>query len=106
MHALSLAASRNEVRNRTISGAVDPWRSNYIGLRRQTYCQGFHMCMAAFSCSEASIVGRRGAARLRHEPLLVHAFLRARHMSKPAGDSFDAIIAAVRAWSHDEELPK
>jgi acetyl esterase len=29
-------------------------------------------------------------AVVRHEPMLVHAFLRARHMSRPAGDAFAA----------------
>ncbi len=35
------------------------------------------------------------AAFVRHEPLLVHAFLRARHMSEPARASFDAIVEAA-----------
>jgi len=35
------------------------------------------------------------AAEVRDEPLLVHAFLRARHMSLPAGESFKAIVAAI-----------
>lgn len=35
------------------------------------------------------------AATVRSEPLLVHSFLRARHMSKPAAESFAAIVAAI-----------
>lgn len=38
------------------------------------------------------------AAEVRDEPLLVHAFLRARHMSRPAGESFKAIVAAIRRF--------
>ncbi len=33
------------------------------------------------------------------EPLLVHAFLRARYMSKPAAESFKAIIAAIARFA-------
>jgi acetyl esterase len=40
-----------------------------------------------------------GRAELREEPLLVHAFLRARHMSVPAEKSFKAIVAAVKGFS-------
>ena len=36
------------------------------------------------------------SAEIREEPLLVHAFLRARTMSAPAAESFTAIIAAIR----------
>jgi acetyl esterase len=39
-------------------------------------------------------------ASVRHEPLLVHAFLRARRMSKPAAAGFAAIVEAVRALAH------
>jgi acetyl esterase len=39
------------------------------------------------------------AAEVRDEPLLVHAFLRARHMSRPAAESFAAIVAAVRRFA-------
>ncbi len=39
------------------------------------------------------------AAEVREEPDLVHAFLRARNMSKPAGTSFKAIVAAVKAFA-------
>jgi acetyl esterase len=35
-------------------------------------------------------------AEIRDEPLLIHAFLRARHTSEPAKQSFAAIIAAIR----------
>lgn len=38
------------------------------------------------------------AAEVREEPLLMHAFLRARHMSMPAAASFEAIVAAVRRF--------
>jgi acetyl esterase len=46
------------------------------------------------------------SASVRHEPLLVHAFLRARQMSKPAADSFAAIVAAVRSLAHRGVLPE
>jgi acetyl esterase len=45
------------------------------------------------------------AALVRDEPLLVHAFIRARHMSRPARASFDAIIAACGALAHNGKLP-
>jgi acetyl esterase len=38
-------------------------------------------------------------AEVREEPELIHAFLRARHMSAPAAESFAAIIAAIRAFA-------
>jgi acetyl esterase len=38
-------------------------------------------------------------AALREEPLLVHAFLRARSMSEPAAASFKAVVAAVRRFA-------
>jgi acetyl esterase len=38
-------------------------------------------------------------AKVLEEPLLVHAFLRARHMSQPAADSFQAIIAAITGFA-------
>jgi len=38
-------------------------------------------------------------AEVREEPDLVHAFLRARYMSRPAGTSFKAIVAAVKAFA-------
>ena len=40
-----------------------------------------------------------GRAELRDEPLLIHAFLRARYMSQPAAESFAAIIAAIRKFA-------
>jgi acetyl esterase len=42
---------------------------------------------------------------VRDEPLLVHAFIRARHMSTPARAAFDAIIAACGALAHNGKLP-
>jgi acetyl esterase len=45
------------------------------------------------------------AADVRDEPLLVHAFIRARHMSEPARASFDAIIAACGSLAHRGKLP-
>lgn len=47
-----------------------------------------------------------GVAHVRHEPLLVHAFLRARHMSDPAAESFAAITAAARSLAYDGDLPR
>jgi acetyl esterase len=38
-------------------------------------------------------------AQVRDEPLLIHAFLRARHMSQPAADSFASIIAAIKRFA-------
>ncbi len=38
-------------------------------------------------------------AHVREEPDLVHAFLRARNMSKPAAESFKAIVAAIKAFA-------
>jgi acetyl esterase len=43
--------------------------------------------------------------KVRHEPMLVHAFLRARHMSEPARESFSAIVAATRHLGHHGRLP-
>lgn len=45
------------------------------------------------------------SAFVRHEPLLVHSFLRARHMSEPAADSFRAIVDAVFSLAWHGELP-
>jgi acetyl esterase len=39
------------------------------------------------------------AAEVRDEPLLIHAFLRARNMSEPAAKSFAAIIAAIKRFA-------
>ena len=44
-------------------------------------------------------------AELRDEPLLVHAFLRARNMSLPARDSFNAITQACASLAHHGRLP-
>lgn len=44
-------------------------------------------------------------ASVRDEPLLVHAFLRARHMSVPAGAAFAAIIEASASLAHSGQLP-
>ncbi len=43
--------------------------------------------------------------KVRQEPLLVHAFLRARHMSEPARQSFSAIVRAARQLAHNGNLP-
>ena len=45
------------------------------------------------------------AVHVRHEPLLVHAFLRARHMSEPASASFSAIVNAAHHLGHHGRLP-
>jgi acetyl esterase len=45
------------------------------------------------------------AAQVRHEPLLVHAYLRARHMSPAAAASFAAITEAARSLGHSGRLP-
>lgn len=45
------------------------------------------------------------AALVREEPLLVHAFIRARHMSEPARQSFRAIVEAVFALAYRGSLP-
>ena len=44
-------------------------------------------------------------AVVRDEPLLVHAFIRARNMSVPARASFDAIIEAAASLAHSGQLP-
>ena len=44
-------------------------------------------------------------AQVRDEPLLVHAFLRARNMSAPARASFDAITQACASLAHHGRLP-
>jgi acetyl esterase len=44
-------------------------------------------------------------AAVRDEPLLVHAFLRARHMSAPAAKSFRAIVEAVSSLAYQGKLP-
>ena len=47
----------------------------------------------------AKLVAAGGSAILREEPLLIHAFLRARHMSEPAAKSFKAIVAAIKGFA-------
>lgn len=42
-------------------------------------------------------------ATLRTEPDLIHGYLRARHMSAPAGESFTAICQAIRGFCHGGE---
>ena len=44
-------------------------------------------------------------AQARDEPLLVHAFLRARNMSAPARAAFDAITRACATLAHHGQLP-
>ncbi len=44
-------------------------------------------------------------AKVRDEPLLVHAFLRARNMSAPARAAFDAITQAAASLAHKGLLP-
>ncbi|MFT3989213.1 alpha/beta hydrolase [Aestuariivirga sp.] len=58
-------------------------------------------CFAYAGCLLAAGV----AAEVRDEPLLVHAFLRARNMSAPARASFTAITAAVASLAHHGTLP-
>jgi acetyl esterase len=43
----------------------------------------------------AKLIAAGVAAEVRSEPLLVHDFIRARHMSGPAKNSFKAIVAAI-----------
>jgi acetyl esterase len=45
------------------------------------------------------LIAAGGKAELREEPLLIHAYLRARHMSQPAAASFQAIIAAIKGFA-------
>ena len=45
------------------------------------------------------------AAKVRSEPLLVHSFLRARHMSDPAAASFKAITTAINRLANNGKLP-
>ena len=53
----------------------------------------------------ANLRGANVPAQVRQEPLLVHAFLRARHMSEPAKQSFSAIVEAARQLAHHGKLP-
>jgi acetyl esterase len=43
--------------------------------------------------------------RLRREPALTHSYMRARHVSQPAKEGFDAIVEAVRSLTHEGALP-
>ncbi len=43
--------------------------------------------------------------RLRREPALAHSYMRARHVSKPAMEGFDAIVEAVHLLAHEGMLP-
>ncbi|MFO1088497.1 MAG: alpha/beta hydrolase [Hyphomicrobiales bacterium] len=54
----------------------------------------------------SALAGAGVAAQVRHEPQLVHAFLRARHMSDPAARSFTAIVEAVSHLAHEGRLPR
>ncbi len=45
------------------------------------------------------LIAAGGHATLRDEPLLIHGFLRARHMSQPAAAAFQAIIAAIKGFA-------
>ena len=45
------------------------------------------------------------AAQVRSEPLLVHSFLRARHMSNAAAASFKAITTAINSLAYKGKLP-
>lgn len=45
-------------------------------------------------------------ARLRSEPTLAHSFMRARHVSAPAGAAFTAIVEAVRSLAFTGRLPE
>jgi acetyl esterase len=42
---------------------------------------------------------------LRRELALAHSFMRARHVSKPAKEGFEAIVAAIASLSHKGKLP-
>jgi acetyl esterase/lipase len=44
-------------------------------------------------------------AQVRHEPLLVHAFLRARNMSPAAAASFTAVVEVIRSLAETDGLP-
>lgn len=44
-------------------------------------------------------------ARLRREPALAHSYMRARHVSEPAMDGFNAIVEAVHSLAHEGMLP-
>jgi acetyl esterase len=42
---------------------------------------------------------------LRREPALAHSYMRARHVSRPAKEGFDAIVEAIRSLAHFNRLP-
>jgi acetyl esterase len=42
---------------------------------------------------------------LRREPALAHSYMRARHVSRPAKEGFDAIAEAIRLLGHSNKLP-
>ncbi len=52
----------------------------------------------------ARVAAAGGEAKLRHEPLLPHGFLRARHMSVPAAEAFSAIIDQARSLAFAGQL--
>ncbi|MBC8037204.1 MAG: alpha/beta hydrolase [Rhizobiales bacterium] len=43
--------------------------------------------------------------QLRREPALAHSYMRARHVSKPAMEGFNAIIEAIHLLAHEGMLP-
>lgn len=43
--------------------------------------------------------------QLRREPALAHSYMRARHVSKPAMEGFDAIVKAIHFLAHEGMLP-
>lgn len=45
-------------------------------------------------------------ATIRREPALAHSYMRARHVSKPAMEGFDAIVKAVHLLAHEGALPE
>lgn len=47
-----------------------------------------------------------GEAMLRVEPALAHSYMRARHVSGPAGQGFAAIVAAIASLAHHSRLPE
>jgi len=53
----------------------------------------------------AKLRGANAPVQVRQEPLLVHAFLCARHMSEPAKQSFSAIVSAAHHLGHNGRLP-
>ncbi len=52
----------------------------------------------------ARVEAARGQAKVRHEPLLPHGFLRARHMCDPAAAAFSAIIDQIRSLAFTGQL--